>query len=173
MDTMRICSGCHKPLAPNAPDGLCPKCLLKAGRGAGVDLGPDRRLVVGLCVAAFYLPYAWLLFVDGLWPWNAPRWTWTQLGITPWTWSSVHWLWIKLWLILPGLVPTWWFNAAVGIGRLADWLEFLIGGLVTAVLLGAVGWAALRGGRWTPATMGVAFLISGVFSWMAYNFYAW
>ena len=69
-----------------------------------------RRLVVGLCVAAFYLPYAWLLFVDGLWPWNAPQWTWTQPGITPWTWSSVHWLWIKFWLILPGLVPTMAYN---------------------------------------------------------------
>ena len=27
MDTTKICSGCQKPLAPNAPDGLCPECL--------------------------------------------------------------------------------------------------------------------------------------------------
>ena len=43
MDTMRICAGCKKPLAPNAPQGLCPECLLKAGLGSGVDIGPDSH----------------------------------------------------------------------------------------------------------------------------------
>ena len=43
MDTMKLCSGCHKPLAPNAPDGLCPACLMKAGLGTGVDVGPDSQ----------------------------------------------------------------------------------------------------------------------------------
>jgi hypothetical protein len=43
MDTTRICPGCQKPLAPNAPDGLCPECLIKAGLGTGVDLGPDSQ----------------------------------------------------------------------------------------------------------------------------------
>jgi serine/threonine protein kinase/cytochrome b561 len=43
MDTKRICSGCQKPLAPNAPDGLCPECLIKAGLGTGVDIGPDSQ----------------------------------------------------------------------------------------------------------------------------------
>ena len=132
----------------------------------------SKRTVVILCLAAVYLPYAWLLFIDGLWPWNGSQWDWTQPGITPWTWSTVHWLWIKLWLILPGLVPTWLFNAAVGIGRLEDWLEFLIGGLLTTVLLGTVVWAALRGGRWTLATLGVTFLISCLSSWMAFAFYS-
>jgi len=121
---------------------------------------------------AIYLPYAWLLFVDSLWPWNAPRWSWTQLGITPWTWTPHHWLYIKLWPILPGWVPMKVFGSAVGIGRLADWLEFLIGGLGTAVLLGAVVWAALRGRRWTLATLGVTFLIACVSSWMAYASYS-
>lgn len=41
METQRICSICGKPLAPNAPEGLCPECLLKAGFGTGVDLGPE------------------------------------------------------------------------------------------------------------------------------------
>jgi hypothetical protein len=41
MNTMKICSGCQKPLEANAPDGLCPECLLKAGLGTGVDIGPD------------------------------------------------------------------------------------------------------------------------------------
>ena len=43
MDTKRICSGCQKPLAPSAPDGLCPECLIKAGLGTGVDIGPDSQ----------------------------------------------------------------------------------------------------------------------------------
>jgi predicted Ser/Thr protein kinase len=43
MDTKRICSGCQKLLAPNAPDGLCPECLIKAGLGTGVDIGPDTQ----------------------------------------------------------------------------------------------------------------------------------
>ena len=41
MDTKRICSICGKPLAHNAPEGLCPECLLKAGLGTGVGFGPD------------------------------------------------------------------------------------------------------------------------------------
>ena len=41
MDTTKICSGCQEPLAPNAPDGLCPACLMKAGLGTGIDIGPD------------------------------------------------------------------------------------------------------------------------------------
>ena len=40
MNTMKICSGCQKPLEANAPDGLCPECLLKAGLGTGVNMGP-------------------------------------------------------------------------------------------------------------------------------------
>ena len=41
MDTTKICSGCQEPLAPNAPDGLCPACLMKAGLGTGIDIGSD------------------------------------------------------------------------------------------------------------------------------------
>ncbi len=44
MDTMKICPGCHKPLAPNAPDGLCPKCLVKAGLPTGAEIGPDSEI---------------------------------------------------------------------------------------------------------------------------------
>jgi len=31
MDTIQICPSCGRPLRPNAPKGLCPECLLKAG----------------------------------------------------------------------------------------------------------------------------------------------
>jgi serine/threonine protein kinase len=43
MNAMKICSGCHQPLEVNAPDGLCPECLLRAGLGTGVDLGSDSQ----------------------------------------------------------------------------------------------------------------------------------
>ena len=43
MNTKEICSGCQKPVEANAPDGLCPECLLKAGQGTDVILGPDSQ----------------------------------------------------------------------------------------------------------------------------------
>jgi hypothetical protein len=33
MNTMRVCPGCGKPLAADAPQGICPECLMKAGFG--------------------------------------------------------------------------------------------------------------------------------------------
>ena len=47
MNTMKMCSGCQKALPEGAPDGLCPECLLKAGLGTGVDLGPDTQAESG------------------------------------------------------------------------------------------------------------------------------
>ena len=31
MKTIRLCPSCLGPLPPDAPDGLCPACLLKSG----------------------------------------------------------------------------------------------------------------------------------------------
>ena len=56
MDTIKICSGCQKPFEANAPDGLCPECLLKAGLGTGVDLGPDAPAESGR--TSFVAPFA-------------------------------------------------------------------------------------------------------------------
>ena len=35
MDTQPICPSCRKPLPANAPQGICPECLMKAGFGTG------------------------------------------------------------------------------------------------------------------------------------------
>ena len=43
METTKTCPGCHQPLAPNAPDGLCPACLMRAGLGTGADLGLESQ----------------------------------------------------------------------------------------------------------------------------------
>src|SRR5437764_1973607 len=34
METMRICPECREPMPPGAPEGLCPKCLMKVGAGS-------------------------------------------------------------------------------------------------------------------------------------------
>ena len=39
MDTELKCTSCQKPLPPNAPKGLCPECLMKAGFDTAV--GPE------------------------------------------------------------------------------------------------------------------------------------
>ncbi|HWH69483.1 MAG TPA: protein kinase, partial [Candidatus Sulfotelmatobacter sp.] len=43
MKTQRICKECGSPLSPEAPEGLCPKCLLKVALGtqAGTQPGND------------------------------------------------------------------------------------------------------------------------------------
>src|SRR6185369_7335064 len=41
MNTKRICPGCQNPLPPDAPAGLCPECLLKAGFGTGTEPGGE------------------------------------------------------------------------------------------------------------------------------------
>jgi len=39
MNTTPLCPSCGKPLAPDAPKGLCQECLLKAGFPTGTDTG--------------------------------------------------------------------------------------------------------------------------------------
>ncbi len=56
METMRICPGCNRPLPANAPQGLCAECLLKAGLGTGVDIGPDTQSRSGGGPAGFVPP---------------------------------------------------------------------------------------------------------------------
>lgn len=38
MNTKPICPSCRKPLSADAPQGLCPECLVKAGLGSGAGL---------------------------------------------------------------------------------------------------------------------------------------
>ena len=56
MDAERICPHCHKPLAPEAPRGLCPECLLKAGLGTGAEIGPESQGPAGSEAARFVPP---------------------------------------------------------------------------------------------------------------------
>jgi capsular polysaccharide biosynthesis protein/predicted Ser/Thr protein kinase len=47
METQRICPSCRKPLAPDAPLGLCPDCLLKSGLSPGTDPGDPNLTASG------------------------------------------------------------------------------------------------------------------------------
>jgi predicted Ser/Thr protein kinase len=38
METMNVCRSCGKTVGADAPQGLCPECLIKAGLGSGVNL---------------------------------------------------------------------------------------------------------------------------------------
>src|SRR2546428_53792 len=40
MSTTPLCPSCGKPLAPSAPKGLCPECLLQAGFPTGTQTDP-------------------------------------------------------------------------------------------------------------------------------------
>jgi serine/threonine protein kinase len=41
MEPPRLCPSCGKPLAPDAPQGLCPACLMMAGFPTGPASGPE------------------------------------------------------------------------------------------------------------------------------------
>src|SRR5664279_2188894 len=47
MDTTRTCPSCGKPLVADAPQGICPECLMKAGFGtaSGSEGGGDASFV--------------------------------------------------------------------------------------------------------------------------------
>jgi serine/threonine protein kinase len=47
METERICPSCRKPLAPDAPLGLCPDCLVKGGFETGTDPGDPNSKGTG------------------------------------------------------------------------------------------------------------------------------
>ncbi len=40
MDTEQTCPACRRPLPANAPQGLCPECLIKGGLPSGEEIGP-------------------------------------------------------------------------------------------------------------------------------------
>ena len=47
METERICPSCRKPLASDAPLGLCPDCLIKAGLNPATDPGDPSLSAAG------------------------------------------------------------------------------------------------------------------------------
>ena len=60
MNTKRVCKECGAPLSPEAPEGLCPKCLLKVGLGtepAGASnpgISPGQPLVDPAKLAEYF-----------------------------------------------------------------------------------------------------------------------
>ena len=52
MDTIRICKQCGKPLAQNAPQGLCPECLAKVALDTEPGAKPEHSGKAGEPTAA-------------------------------------------------------------------------------------------------------------------------
>jgi hypothetical protein len=42
METDKTCPSCGKPIGPDAPQGLCPACLMKVGAGSYVSAAIPR-----------------------------------------------------------------------------------------------------------------------------------
>ena len=64
MDTTPLCAGCGKPLAPDAPKGLCQECLLKAAFPTGTDTGGKRRAFIAPAVAELAAKFPQLEILD-------------------------------------------------------------------------------------------------------------
>lgn len=45
MNSIRLCPKCHKPFAPDAPDGICPECLLKVALFSQTAIGSELSSV--------------------------------------------------------------------------------------------------------------------------------
>src|ERR1043165_133154 len=60
MDTNQLCKACGGPLPVNAPEGLCPKCLMKIGLGSEAgrpgEASAQRKAAVPPAAIASYFP---------------------------------------------------------------------------------------------------------------------
>ena len=109
----------------------CPECglVIDSAEFRALCKTRSRRWIIRMLVflnyaAALYLPHGWLLFESR--PWN-----------------DYHWFWLKLWPILPGLLP--WLAITQLLGhRPNGGITFPIMGLVTLMLLIGSVWLGLR-----------------------------
>ena len=95
--------------------------------------GTPRRRWTRASVAvlvATYLPQAWVVLMPG-------------------SWSGYRISWIKMYPILPGLLP-----AAIGrrFLRFDEWALLAVAGACTGLILVLAWWAASRGPRWLIVT---------------------
>jgi len=90
------------------------------------------RISLGVVALCTYLPYSWVLWID-------------------YPWSDYRIMWIKMWPILPGLVPTAWINAIAQRYLHVDgvWLDgaltVVVSGMFTLALIAGLTWLGMRG----------------------------
>ncbi len=100
-----------------------------------------------IIVGCLWLPFSWLLLMSG-------------------GWSDYRMSWLKMWPILPGLVPGAYFFHP------RDAIEFPAMGVTTIILSSGLIWLACRGRKWLIAAAGIALLISIPSACIAYALYS-
>lgn len=103
-------------------------------------------MAFGVVAACLYVPFGWLLLED-------------------WHWQGDHGIWLRMWPILPGLLP-----AAV-LFHPQESLELVVMSLITLTLVVGLTWLAARG-RWSLlAAAGIALLVAIPTSYVAHSLY--
>jgi hypothetical protein len=111
------------------------------------DPSPRRTVVGSLRVVALhlYVPFSWLILLD-------------------YPWSEYHLSWLKMWPVLPGILPeAIWFHHVDQ--------PYLVMGIVMAALLVGLTWLGTCGrvGRLAAGTLALA--ISVPSAWVAYGLF--
>ncbi|TXT34184.1 MAG: Uncharacterized protein FD138_1726 [Planctomycetota bacterium] len=108
----------------------------------------QRRVGLSLTVVAacLYLPFSWLLVTEN-------------------NWSDYRLFWLKLWTILPGLIPS------AFLFHPNDVAEFIAMGVTTLLLLVGLTWLGSLGWKRLLAAAVIALLISIPSSMVAHSFY--
>lgn len=110
----------------------------------------EKRRRVGLSLAlvaaCLYLPFSWLLLEEN-------------------NWSEYRLFWLKLWTILPGLIP------GAFLFHPNDVAEFITMGLTTLLLLVGLTWLGSLGWKRLLAAAVIALLISIPSSMAAHSAY--
>lgn len=96
-------------------------------------------------IVVLYAPYAWLLTIDYLW-------------------SSYRWSWIRMWPVLPGLLPASWVTNA----EPARWVLAIAS---VVALVGLMTWLAIRGGRAFYIAIGLLLPASILASFVLYQLF--
>jgi hypothetical protein len=142
------CPACGHARGPSPPP-ICPECGAPFDEAlARANLRMRRRIVMLRIVAvliAIYAPYCWLLTMD--YPWSSHRWTF-----------------IKMWPILPGLLP------ATLIMRMNSGM-MIVAILTIVMILAAMTWAACRGWRLFLVVLTALLAISILESWCVYHLF--
>lgn len=109
---------------------------------------PRQRVGLSLAVVAacLYLPFSWLLVTEN-------------------NWSDYRLFWLKLWPILPGLIP------GAFLFHPHDVAEFTTMGVTTLLLLVGLTWLGSLGWKRLLAAAVIALLISIPSSMVAHSFY--
>lgn len=107
----------------------------------------SRKTIIGLTLLICYTPFCWVLFI-----------------------SENRLDWIKIWPVLPGLIPStlfrFWFHI-----EMSKWFSILVVTVTTMIVLSALLFLMFRVVRWRFIVVLASLLLFCYFSLMAYSLY--